>query len=151
MAHHFINRPRRKLPPPPHRNQAPIVAPEPVVVEAFVEVPAPVVEVPVLTVEDLTPAIAPVVTTVETVVETAVVESSVVVPVREEDLDPELAAIMAELDAEDALAESAPSKPWSAAMKKADLLAIAESRGLAVTEADTKNAILAALDATWTS
>lgn len=52
------------------------------------------------------------------------------------------------VEAAEPVAAPAAAPAWSASMKKAELLKIAQDLGLAVTEADTKTAILTALDGT---
>jgi len=77
----------------------------------------------------------------------AAVEPAVVETAAAPEAEAEAPAAEAEVTEESGEAP-APVLTWDASMVKADLLAIAQQLGLAVTSANTKTEILAALDAT---
>ena len=143
LPRHFSQRPRLRLAPPPQRGvSSPVPPPE---VETVVVEPeaAPLVEATPVVVE---PEATPVVVEETPLVEEIVVEPAPVV-VEPAPVVTEPPPVVVEPVVVESVVEPKPvaAPKWDAAMKKADLLLIAQGFGLAVTDMDTKADIIAAL------
>lgn len=142
MSYHY-SRPRPNLPPPvqrPPKGSVPVVA---AVVEVVEPEVLPEVEVVVETVEAVAEVVEPEVVravhTVELAVEPVVVEAPVAVET------PPVAEPEVVVSSEPEVVEEHKAPLWKPSMNKAELLAIAASLGLTLTEENTKAQIVDAL------